>query len=176
MHFTSDDKPDKPFNASKMKKGEERGRVSGGVRSAGNTWAENMMMGEGNTWISWCAIYRVRPLNALHRSRTWAGTWPGTRRRRAPPRTRTFLLPPSPPLLLTACVITGDGAVTAASTVPGTWRLVTSWARPRGGALFVPFRRDHRLVLNSGSHGLPCPCLVFFFGYDLREWLSRLFK
>lgn len=29
-------------------------------------------------------------------------------------------LPPSPPLLLTACVITGDGAVTAASTVPGT--------------------------------------------------------
>lgn len=97
-----------------------------------------------------------------------------TRRRRAPPRTRTFLLLL---LLLTACVITGDGVATAASTVPGTWRLVTSWARPRGGALFVPFRRD--LVLNSGSHGLPCPRLFFLLDtiYEVEDdeyWVDRL--
>lgn len=67
---------------SKKKRGEHMGR--------------KYRMGEGNTWISWCAIYRaqVRPLNALHRSRTWAH---GPRRRRAPPsRTRT----PSTPSLI----------------------------------------------------------------------------
>lgn len=80
---------------SKKKRGEHMGR--------------KYRMGEGNTWISWCAMYRahvLRPLNALHRSRTWAH---GPRRRRAPPsRTRTSSTP-SRPLLLTACVITGDG-------------------------------------------------------------------
>lgn len=93
----------------------------------------------------------VRPLNALHPSRRYAHG-PATTKGLCSPKTRT--VPPSSMFLLMAYIITAM-VVTAASTVLGTWRLVTSWLLAGAGPLVVLFRHDHvaKPFGKSGSRG-----------------------